>query len=60
MMAEGALLGWYRKPLGAIIHFVVILVVYVLVWLFTLLFNKTIADNINKALKKYNDDEKDE
>lgn len=60
IMAEGALLKWYDNAADALIIFGVILLVYVFVWVISMLLDNSTADNINKALTKFNENEKDD
>lgn len=57
IMTEGFILKWYENFLNAAIIFAVILVIYVMVWLFTIKTTSMDAENINEALKKFNADE---
>lgn len=57
ILIEGAVLEWYSGFSGALLIFAAVLVVYALVWLFTMLLNRSAADNINKALREVNTDE---
>ena len=57
ILTEGALLGWFRDIQNFIVVAAMILAVYALVWGFSALSQRATADNINKALKKYNEDE---
>ena len=57
ILIEGAALKWYTGFFGALIVFAAVLVVYALVWFFTMLLNRNAADGINKALQEFNADE---
>lgn len=57
ILGEGWLLGWFATVPQLLIIAAMILVVYGLVWLFSTIAEKTQADNINKALQRFNEDE---
>lgn len=60
VMVEGFFLGWYRDIVGALILFVIILLVYLLVYVHAYFTNKDTADAINEALLRFNCEEEDE
>lgn len=51
----GAMLNFYDSFEGALIVFVVILFVYAFVWIASAIINKKTSDEINEALKKFNE-----
>lgn len=57
VMTEGALFGWYEGLLGAIILFDVILCIYLIVWIYSCFMHRSLANDINSALKRINEDE---
>ena len=59
IMVMGYIFKWYTTLSGAVTVFVMILAVYVFVWFFTIKLDYSLADNINEALKKINDDEEE-
>lgn len=54
ILGEGRLLGWFSTVPQMLIIAAMILAVYGLVWLFSIIAEKTQADNINKALQRFN------
>ena len=57
ILGEGRLLGWFSTVPQMLIIAAMILAVYGLVWLFSSIAEKTQADNINKALQRFNGDD---
>ena len=57
ILGEGRLLGWFSTVPQMLIIAAMILAVYGLVWLFSSIAEKTQADNINKALQRFNEDD---
>ena len=57
ILGEGRLLGWFSTVPQMLIIAAMILAVYGLVWLFSIIAEKTQADNINKALQRFNGDD---
>ena len=57
ILGEGRLLGWFSTVPQMLIIAAMILAVYGLVWLFSIIAEKTQADNINKALQRFNEDD---
>lgn len=57
VMAEGALFGWYKGFLGGVILFGMILFVYLIVWIYSYFMSRSLANDINSALKRINEDE---
>ena len=57
ILGEGRLLGWFSTVPQMLIIAAMILAVYGLVWLFSIIAEKTLADNINKALQRFNGDD---
>lgn len=57
ILTEGFFLRWITDFSDCAIVALMILIVYALVWLFTILSNKKHADHINRALKSFNQDE---
>ena len=57
ILGEGRLLGWFSTVPQMLIIAAMILAVYGLVWLFSIIAEKTLADNINKALQRFNEDD---
>lgn len=57
ILSEGRLLGWFENIPEMLVVAAMILAVYVLVWVFSTVAEKTQADNINKALQRFNEDE---
>ena len=60
VMTEGAFFGWYESLIGALVHFVAILAVYLCVWAYSYFMNIHLAKGINAALKRFNEDDEDE
>lgn len=60
VMFEGRLFGWYSEFLGGIILFCMVLFVYILVWTYSYFVNRTLANDINCALKRINENEENE
>ena len=56
-LAEGYILGWYKNIQFALIIAAMVLVVYIAVWFFSIIVEKSTAKNINEALKSFNNDE---
>ena len=59
IMIEGWLFRWYDEFIQGLIVFIMIFVVYLFVWFFSFKLDCSLADNINNALKKINDDEEE-
>ncbi len=57
VLAEGYILGWYKNIQLALIIAAMVLVVYIAVWFFSIIVEKSTAKNINEALKSFNNDE---
>ena len=57
ILGEGRLLGWFSTVPQMLIIAAMILAVHGLVWLFSSIAEKTQADNINKALQRFNEDD---
>ncbi len=57
VLFEGHLLGWFGNISGCLIVASMVLGVYLLVWFFSALLQKSTAKNINDALKEFNSDE---
>lgn len=57
VLAEGYILGWYKNIQFALIIAAMVLVVYIAVWFFSIIVEKSTAKNINEALKSFNNDE---
>ena len=57
ILGEGRLLGWFSTVPQMLLIAAMILAVYGLVWLFSSIAEKTQADNINKALQRFNGDD---
>lgn len=60
VMTEGALFGWYGNFVGALVHFVAIIAVYLFVWVYSYFMNMHLARDINAALKRFNEDDEDD
>lgn len=57
VMTEGALFCWYEEFLEAMVMFSIILLIYIFVWVYSYLMNLTLANDINNALKRINENE---
>lgn len=57
ILGEGRLLGWFSTVPQMLLIAAMILAVYGLVWLFSIIAEKTLANNINKALQRFNGDD---
>lgn len=60
VMTEGAFFGWYENLIGALVHFVAILAVYLFVWAYSYFMNMHLARDINAAIKRFNEDDEDD
>ncbi len=59
VMIEGSLIGWYNDITEAIIVFVIVILVYAAVLLYSRLENTFTAKSINDALKKFHEQDND-
>lgn len=55
VMVEGYLLGWYTDLLWGIIIFLMVLLVYAIVCIYTFATHWSAAKDINKALERFNE-----
>lgn len=56
VMTEGALLGWYSDFINALVVFVIVMLVYAVVLLYSHYVDSDTANNINKALNRFHDE----
>ncbi len=59
VMIEGSLIGWYNDIAEAIIVFVIVILVYAAVLVYSRLENTFTARSINDALKKFHEQDND-
>ncbi len=59
VMIEGSLIGWYNDITEAIIVFIIVILVYAAVLLYSRLENTFTAKSINDALKKFHEQDND-
>lgn len=59
VMIEGSLIGWYNDITEAIIVFVIVILVYAAVLVYSRLENTFTARSINDALKKFHEQDND-
>ena len=57
ILTEGLFLGWFSTLENMLIIAAMVTAVYVLVWVFSIISDRSTAVNINKALKTFNEDE---
>lgn len=56
VMTEGALVGWYSDVINAVIVFVIVMLVYSVVLLYSHYVDSDTANNINKALNRFHEE----
>lgn len=56
VMTEGALVGWYSDFINALVVFAIVMLVYAVVLLYSHFVDSDTANNINKALDRFHEE----